>query len=330
MEDQIPQNINNQQIYENPIQNSANIYNQYQNINYPQIDNQNLEKTKRHRRGKNETNERNYRCPDCDKCYLSGPALTTHRKTKHGYGTNGEKKARGRPRKDFSQNINNNNNNNNAINISAHMKFSSFFMSAIRKPPSLDQTINDKTITLEIIIKNLELIFKQCQSELFKNIKDVKEYSFYELIVNNWEKEEPEIQKESYSSIIKNDVASNKIDCPNLDGIFYLYLKSVSKKTNTQYFWFVVKFIVLFREYINFMKKNLVKKEDQTEKNIVYSQIYNAETVPEICNDFFVEFMDKYKFFGLNQMELIELVQHFCYWLYSKQYTQAHLTLLEN
>ena len=330
MEDQIPQNINNQQIYENPIQNSANIYNQYQNINYPQIDNQNLEKTKRHRRGKNETNERNYRCPDCDKCYLSGPALTTHRKTKHGYGTNGEKKARGRPRKDFSQNINNNNNNNNAINISAHMKFSSFFMSAIRKPPSLDQTINDKTITLEIIIKNLALIFKQCQSELFKNIKDVKEYSFYELIVNNWEKEEPEIQKESYSSNIKNDVASNKIDCPNLDGIFYLYLKSVSKKTNTQYFWFVIKFVVLFREYINFMKKNLVKKEDQTEKNIEYSQIYDAENIPEICNDFIVEFMECYNFFGLNQQELIELIQHFCFWLFYKGYTNLNLVLIQN
>ena len=51
---------------------------------------QNMEKVKRHRRGKNEINDRNYRCPDCDKCYLSGPALTTHRKTKHGYGINGE------------------------------------------------------------------------------------------------------------------------------------------------------------------------------------------------------------------------------------------------
>jgi hypothetical protein len=43
----------------------------------------NLEKIKRDRRGKNEINDINYQCPDCDKCYLSGPALTTHRKTKH-------------------------------------------------------------------------------------------------------------------------------------------------------------------------------------------------------------------------------------------------------
>ena len=66
----------------------------------PNANFQNIEKAKRHRRGKSEINERNYRCPDCDKCYLSGPALTTHRKTKHGYGINGEKRARGRPRKE--------------------------------------------------------------------------------------------------------------------------------------------------------------------------------------------------------------------------------------
>ena len=63
-------------------------------------------KSKRVRRGKNEVGERNFRCPDCDKCYLSGPALTTHRKTKHGYGNNGEKRNRGRPKKEGGLNDN--------------------------------------------------------------------------------------------------------------------------------------------------------------------------------------------------------------------------------
>ena len=48
------------------------------------------EKSKRHRRTKDEITERQFQCPDCDKCYLSGPALTTHRKTKHGYELNNE------------------------------------------------------------------------------------------------------------------------------------------------------------------------------------------------------------------------------------------------
>ena len=316
--------------------NTENIYNQYSNFpskNSEKITNihplndasnsNNLEKNKRHRRGKNEISDRTYQCPDCEKCYLSGPALTTHRKTKHGYGTNGEKKSRGRPKKDC-------NSENNTTTMNAQIKFNNFFNVDIRKPLTTDMEINNKTISLDIIKENISNIFKQCKNELFKNIENVEKYSFYDLVIKNWEKENPEIQQESFSATTKNDVASIKVNNPNLDGLLFLYLKETAKNTNTTYFWFIVKFIVLFREAVNKLRGNMVKKEDKTEKNIVYSQIYNAETVPEICNDFFVEFMDKYRFFGLNQMELIELVQHFCYWLYSKQYTQAHLTLLEN
>ena len=85
-------------------------------INSPNDNNNNTEKGKRHRRGKNEISERNYRCPDCDKCYLSGPALTTHRKTKHGYGNDGEKRNRGRPPKKDGQNDNSQSNPLNKFN----------------------------------------------------------------------------------------------------------------------------------------------------------------------------------------------------------------------
>ena len=40
----------------------------------------NNEKEKRTRRGKSETTERIFKCPDCEKSYLSGPALIIHRK----------------------------------------------------------------------------------------------------------------------------------------------------------------------------------------------------------------------------------------------------------
>lgn len=59
-------------------------------------------KQKRHRRSKNDSNGRDFKCPECGKCYLSSPALTNHRKTKHEYGKDGEKKGRGRPRKEVS------------------------------------------------------------------------------------------------------------------------------------------------------------------------------------------------------------------------------------
>ena len=89
----------------------------------------------------------------------------------------------------------------------------------------------------------------------------------------------------------------------------------------------MIKFIVLFRECINKLRANLVKKDEQ---NKLYSEIYNSENIPEMFNDFVLEFMEPYDYFGLNKDELIELIQHFCYWLNLKQYTQLHLSLLNN
>ena len=275
----------------------------------------NMEKIKRHRRGKNEISDRNYSCPDCDKCYLSGPALTTHRKTKHGYGNNGEKRSRGRPRKDCL---------NECVVNNPQNKFLYFFNEEHRKP------LDDKVIDVDIIKNDLRIIFKQLQKELFNEIDDVEKYPFYQLIVDNWEKEEPNLVTECFNAINKLDEPLNKIQSYNLDGIFFFYLKEFYKNANIEYFWFMIKFIVLFRECINKLRANLVKKEEQTETNKLYSQIYNSEYVPEICNDFVLDFMEPFDYFGLNKDELIEIIQHFCYWLYSKQYTQLHLSLINN
>lgn len=82
------------------------------------------QKNKRHRRSKNDTEGRNYVCPECQKSYLSIPALTNHRKSKHGYGLEGEKKGRGRPKKEtISSNLIEN----------AEEKFKGFFMCDKRK-----------------------------------------------------------------------------------------------------------------------------------------------------------------------------------------------------
>lgn len=106
-------------------------------------------------------------------------------------------------------------------------------------------------------------------------------------------------------------------------------MKEFSKKVNDDYLWFMFKFIVLFRECINLKNKEQIRSENKSDKRQLFTQIYNAETVPEACNYFFLDFLMPYDNFGLNKDELIELVQHFCYWLYINQYTQSHLTLLE-
>lgn len=281
------------------------------------------EKMKRHRRRNSEIAEKAFQCPDCDKCYLSGPALTTHRKTKHGYGFNGEIKMRGRPKKEGLP--------ENPTQVAQH-KFNIFFQNETRKPPSLDQTMNEKTISLDIIKNNLNDIFRQCQNELFKNYEKVDDYCFYNLMIKNWEKEKPDIEEECYydDNQKNNDEPLKKINSPCVDGLFYLYLREFSKKTNKDYFWFLIKFVVLFREFINQKRSEFVRKDMITDDKKEYSQIFNAESIPDICNDYYIEFMEPHNFFGLNQDELIEVIQHFCYWLYSNKYTQAHLYLLQN
>ena len=281
------------------------------------------EKAKRHRRGKNETTaERTFKCPDCDKCYLSGPALVIHRKTKHGYSTEAEKKSRGRPKKEDQQ---------ETSYQKAQAKYHEFFNNDTRKSKS--EHINDENeekITLEKVKDNIVKIFAQCKNDLFDNIEDIENYPFYRLIIINWDKNNNEFPTECLSDNSKPDNSTliSKYNSPPLDIIFFLYLKELSTKTNKNYFWFANKFIILFREFINMFKKDQVKDEYKTGKEKEYSQLFSAEGIPESCNDFFLEFMQQKNYYGLNERELIELAQHFCFWLYTNKFTHSYLTLL--
>lgn len=105
------------------------------------------------------------------------------------------------------------------------------------------------------------------------------------------------------------------------DEIFAEYLEDSSKKTNKSYFDFLVKFVSLFRECIN-----QIRKTEGTTKE--YTQVTNAETVPDLCNDFITDFMETHDYFALDPNELIEIIQHFSNWLYESKHTMSRLTLL--
>ena len=289
-----------------------------ENINLAQTD----EKGKRHRRGKNEISERRFKCPDCEKSYLSAPALMMHRKTKHNYTTESDRKLRGRPKKE--------NQLENSVNAIKD-KFNDFFNIETRKKLITEENNSDNIINTDVIKENLNKIFKHGKSdELFSNIENIEDYNFYKLMINKWDIDKPEIGSVSYCDNFKLISLNNSEKCntPPLDDVFYLYLKEFANKTNKDYFWFINKFIVLLREFINDTKKENIRDEYKTEEKKEYSQLYCAEDVPENCNDFFLEFMEPKKFFGLNNNELIELTQHFCFWLYLNKYSHSYLTLI--
>lgn len=114
----------------------------------------------------------------------------------------------------------------------------------------------------------------------------------------------------------------------NADEIFYEYLTIVKDSTNKSYFSLVLKFILLFRECLNLsMSKKEVPYEDKKE----FSQYGNTESLPELCNEFVADFLEPSNYFGIesesDRCELIELIQHFCYWLFKNDYTKSKLTL---
>jgi hypothetical protein len=226
------------------------------NISQKEKDDTNIDlinkKGKKRRRKKYNDSERKYQCPDCDKNYLSEPALFTHRRIKHGFISDIDQKKIEDKQIDIYKNY--------------LIKYFNFFNDPYR------EKLNDE-INLEIVKNNFKQIFIQCKSFIFQNIKVIEDYSFYQLVINNWDKKTYDFPNECLSF---NDKAISVFNSPPLDPLFFLYLKEFSSKTNNNYFWFINKFIILFREGINLIKKDNVKEEYKTAKEKEFTQLFSA------------------------------------------------------
>lgn len=125
------------------------------------------------------------------------------------------------------------------------------------------------------------------------------------------------------------------------DVVMKKYLDAILTQCNDDYFVFVIKFIILFRECYNSNKEkdnntaNVIDNVDINESNInnnsEISTIRSADKLPELCNAFFCEYLDKKKYICFDekedQNELIEIIQHFCYWLFINKYTKSRICL---
>lgn len=236
----------------------------------------NNSKERKKRRSKNDLDGRTYKCKHCEKTYLSEIALNNHVKNKHAHLVEIVSRGRGRPRKSAAPE-----NLNNAP-TNDH-KFKTFFESAIRDK-NKDQTDFDLVHAAK---ENFDNIYTKYKEKLFKEISSPEDFPLIEA-------------KESTS----------------VDFAFWKYIEYCKEKTNREYFDFLFKFVVLFRECININKGG---KFTQTE---------SPENVPDMCNDFVSEFMERQDYFGLDISELIEVIQHCCHWLWENHYTSSRLTLV--
>jgi hypothetical protein len=192
---------------------------------------------------------------------------------------------------------------------SSEVKFKQFFEQSNRKKQN-DENY-EVTTFLEPTFQEIYILNSKFLPKAYKSLLDVP--IFHKL---------KELKEVKESNNTPNNVNNKNKNC---DEVFSEYVSEVSSKANKSYCLFSLKFVLLFRECINKFKGVQVDNKDFTETN-------NPDPVPDLCNEFITEFMENSDFFGMNseeeKNEFIEIIQHFCFWLFNNGYTSSRLTLL--
>ena len=110
------------------------------------------------------------------------------------------------------------------------------------------------------------------------------------------------------------------------DDAFSEYLISFMNKTNRKYFSLMIKIILLLRECYDLSKN---KDKNEEEKQAVTNSL-SPQGLPDLCNEFFA-FLEDNGFFGITgngeENEIVEIILHFCTWLFKNKYTLSKLSL---
>lgn len=310
-------------------------------------------KTKGKRRSKNETEGRNYKCNQCDRTYLSYPALYTHIKTKHsvqGEAPMTSGRGRGRPKKNLAK------------EERADPTSMLYFRTEEHKggPTAVLYGFKEAYNTLfKDNMKYKSFDEHRLYYELYKrHLKNVDTLNYahehpntiefgptpkgLQVAVYVLKTEEPPKPSEDASEAKEN--SSPEINSPEkkqkkCDEVFAEYLDIVAKEVNKNCYADVLKFVFLFRECLNHYGEKLMKGknddggQDQVQKNMdgkeEYCLTHNPEQAPEISNEFVTVYLDEQKStFG--NMDPIELTQNFCGWLFSNGYTCSKLSLIQD
>jgi len=164
---------------------------------------------------------------------------------------------------------------------------------------------------------DISLVVQECFNFIYKSTYSNRLFS------------SPETYEEN--PVLNNLVKEVEINKPNnekcCDDVFYEYLTTFKSKTNEKYFSLMLKFVLLFRECYD-CSKNKDKKDEQ---RVQVTNTISPEGLPDLCNEFYGDFLEPNEFFGISdgdeKNEIIEIIQHFCIWLFKKEYTKSKLSL---
>ena len=186
------------------------------------------------------------------------------------------------------------------------LKLRNFFQEENRK--IVEGEINNFEYSLKLAFNDLFINYRQ---KLFYKLNDPFEHNFYITLKR--------VYFQKNGSAFPDQTREGK-KCA--DEIFADYVIEFFDHLNKNYFVFLIKFVILFRECLNVCKTHVGESE--------FSQANGADTAPDLCNEFITEFMENNQYYGLDETEIIEVIQHFCFWLYENRHTTSRLTLLSD
>lgn len=130
------------------------------------------------------------------------------------------------------------------------------------------------------------------------------------------------------------------------DEIFAEYLNFVARKVNKDCYAKVLTFIFLFRECVNSHGDRLNEEQKNLPADLFphvdadgassefgdikeYCLSNNAEQVPDVSNEFIMNFLEEKKLDSIDASETIDLTQNLCHWLFINGYTCSKLSLIQ-
>lgn len=261
------------------------------------------QKSQKHikRRSKSELEGRTFVCKMCNKSYLSYPALYTHCKQKHNTN-NSSGRGRGRPKKEQGE--------SNGEKIKYNPLTASYFLKQDRTGNTKQEDINDCIKdAFKYLYEDNESNKKRNEFRNMKNYKFPFEHAFFKKFLEDEHNVNKHIENEKEIT----------------DLVLIEYLNKMSTHCNRDYYVKLIVFVTLFREHVNKIKEIKGDKE--------FTEINDAEDVPDSSNEFITDFLDpegRDNDFGITKEEAIDLTQNLCYWMYDNNFTCSKLSLIHS
>jgi len=293
-----------------------------------------------------------YQCAKCYKSYLSYPALYTHTKLKHIHSgdissiTNG--RMRGRPKKgkcpedvDPGTPMLFREDGRKGGPTAVIYGFEDAFNIDYGEGKNTKYTkFADHPLYTHLIKIHLRLI-----KEVYYNDEHPEGFNEQGTLAKSPQeavKVVPKLEDISSEQHVNSLDELDRKRCRCCDEVFAEYLSHAARKVKKSYYAELIKFVFLLRECVNASSEKLLEErkllppnlfppnneKDNADKDFCCTN--NAEQVPDVCNDFILNFLEARKEkINLELDEIIKLMQNISQWMFVNGYTCSKIALIQ-